>query len=106
MNVIKWDEETPEGCKGEVRYEELEGEPGWVTGYDIYLRESEFGAFFYSLEASYINDDHEYSEQHIADFKSLKNAKLFAELIEPEHSHLVEDITNNPLWLTNMGTNK
>jgi len=106
MNVIKWDEETAGGCKGEIRHQKSGGESRYTTYYDIYRRESDSGFTFYSLEATYITDDCELGEQHIADFKSLRNAKLFAELIEPEHSHLVDHVTGNQLWLTNMEANK
>jgi hypothetical protein len=103
---IDWKEITPEHCSGEIRHEKLEGEPGWTTHYDIHLCESEFGTIFYSLEAFYINDDCEFGEQHIADFKSLENAKLFAELIQTKGSNLVDDIADSRLWSTNMRTNK
>jgi hypothetical protein len=103
---IEWKELTPEHCSREIRHERSEGEPGWTTYYDIYLLESHYGGIYYSLEAFDINDDCEFGEQHIADFKSLENAKLFAELIEATNSHLVDDIIVSRLWSTNIRTNK
>ena len=105
ISRIDWKETTPERWSGKIRYGESEGEPGRTTYYDIYILESHYGGIYYSLEASNITDDCELGEQHIADFKSLENAKLFAELIQTANSHLVDDITDSRLWLTNVKAN-
>jgi len=98
---IEWREVTPSSYIGKS------SNGSESICYCIYLRETDGGASYYALDQVHINAiKDEFGRHHIANFRSLENAKLFAEIMHIKESVMVEDVVDSLQWLTNAEVNK